>query len=385
MKKFKSFSLMAWIALAVICSGSSSISAADSSPITTAKCFFEAMEKYDMKSIEKYTSADLFAELEEELTYLQMGKIEFTLKELKSESVNEEECTVEWVVEISVANEKKGEGVIVTFLTPKEREWRVTALELNHDFQENMENIVPNMQEFSGQDYSSQEFSRLFERELRFEFLKGKFLGEAIKQVVPNLKKVAILVDPTEIYDPYGEKLATPLENPSVAALKEALGADVESVLVSKEIPKVKPQTIQGPSGEEFELPPLPPDPSMTRNDLDKILPQIKDVDVFIIVTSLFSWDGKVIINDYWKDLLKFFKANNIQNVAIMEPAMDTATLVECFQDDGKCMANLVAVVFTKNSADYDKDPPLDDKEAFDIRYVLATSENYQQSLAEKR
>ena len=184
--------------------------------------------------------------------------------------------------------------------------------------------------------------SAIQNREQRFMFLKGKFLGEAIKKAVPGAKKIVVLVDPMEIYDATGEKLAEPRENFTVNGMKSALPG-VEFVPVSKEIPKMKPATMKGPNGEEMEMP-MMVDIQMTGRDFQKILPKIKGADVFVAVTML-PMDLRL------KQVLGALKDTKAK-VAILESG-NTDAFKECFADGGKSVAELIAVAVLVGALDF--------------------------------
>lgn len=210
------------------------------------------------------------------------------------------------------------------------------------------------------------------DREQRYMFLQGKFLGQEIKSAVPAAKKVVVLVDPMSIYDVYGEKLPEPRKDFSLEGLKDALGAGVEVVTVCQTVPKRKPQIQKMPDGTEIEMPMMPTD-MLTFKDLKPMEKQIKGADVFVAL-SMLPMDVSLA------QCLGFFKGSK---VALLNPGADTDTLKKIFADGGKNIADVVAAVVTKKSAIYDDKIPSNDKAAFDRRYVLVGKSGYEAALDE--
>ena len=208
------------------------------------------------------------------------------------------------------------------------------------------------------------------DREQRYTFLQGKFLGQEVKKAVPAAKKVVVLVDAMTKYDIYGELLAEPREDFALKGLKEALGAGVDVVTVCQTIPKRKPQMQKMPDGTEVEMPMTPMD-MMQFRDLKALEKDIKGADVFVAL-SMLPMDASLA------QCLGFLKNTK---VALLNPGADTDTLKKIFADGGKNIADVVAVVITKEKAIYDDKIPSNDQAAFDRRYVLVGKNGYEAAL----
>ena len=204
------------------------------------------------------------------------------------------------------------------------------------------------------------------DRELRFMYVQGKILGEAVKTAVPNAKKVAVLVDPMLVYEANGEKKATPTEDEVLKALRDALPG-VEFIIVCKPMKKIEVQKQKMPDGTEVDMP-FMPDTMLTGADFMQISKEIKKADVFIATSMLpMGVPLKQILGQ-----IKGVKVALTNTGSLNE-------LSEVFEGGDQ----LIAVVASKNSADYNQDPARDDKKAFDQRYVLITPSNYRQKIAE--
>ena len=211
------------------------------------------------------------------------------------------------------------------------------------------------------------------DREQRYMFIQGKFLGQEIKKAVPSCKKVVVLVDALSKFDVYGEPLAEPREDHTLMGLKEALGADVTVETICQTVPKRKPQMMKGPDGTEIEVPMMPMD-MLTFRDFKPLEKQIKGADVFVAL-SMLPMDVPIA------QVLQFLGKGT--KVALMNPGADTETLKKIFADGGNNIADVVAAVMTKKSAIYDDKIPSNDKAAFDRRYVLITKSGYSAALDE--
>ena len=214
----------------------------------------------------------------------------------------------------------------------------------------------------------------IVDREQRYMFLQGKFLGQEIKKAVPNAKKVVVLVDAMTKFDVYGEPLAEPREDYSLNGLKDALGAGVEVVTVCQQIPKRKPKMVKGPDGTEVEMPIMGPD-FITVKDIKALEKDIKGADVFVALAML-------PLEVSLAQCLNLIKPS-CSKVALLNPGADTDTIKRIFADGGKSTAELVAVVMTKRSAVYDDKMPSNDQAAFDRRYILAGKNGYEAALDE--
>ncbi|MBR6471754.1 MAG: hypothetical protein IKS83_08145 [Victivallales bacterium] len=215
------------------------------------------------------------------------------------------------------------------------------------------------------------------DREQRYSFVQGKILGEAVKKAAPDAKKVVVLVEWSYLYEANGQPVSSPPQNFMLDGLKAGIG-NVEYVIVCKEIPKTKTPTMKGPDGQEMEMPVMV-DMQMSKADWQKILKDknIKGADVFVALTML-----PVDLN--LKEILMSLKPL-VGKVALVNPQCDDETFKVCFADGGKNVAELIAAVLTKNAANYEENPPRDDQKAFDVRYVLATQQDYEKQLEEAR
>ena len=210
------------------------------------------------------------------------------------------------------------------------------------------------------------------DREQRYMFLQGKFLGQEIKKAVPATKKVVVLVDAMSKFDVYGEPLAEPREDYSLKGLKDALGAGVDVVTVCQTIPKRKPQMQKMPDGSEVEMPMMPTD-FITGKDLKGLEKDIKGADVFVAL-SMLPMDLTL------PQCLGLLQGTGAE-VALLNPGADIDTLKKVFADGGKNTAEVIAAVMTKKSAIYDDKIPSNDQAAFDRRYVLVSKNGYEAAL----
>lgn len=208
------------------------------------------------------------------------------------------------------------------------------------------------------------------DREQRYMFLQGKFLGQEIRKAVPAAKKVVVLVDAMTKYDIYGELLPEPREDFSLKGLKDGLGSGVDVVTVCQTIPKRKPQMQKMPDGSEMEMPITPTD-FMQFRDLKGLEKDIKSADVFVAL-SMLPMDASLA------QCLGFLKGTK---VALLNPGADSDTLKKVFADGGKNIADVVAAVVTKKSAIYDDKIPSSDQAAFDRRYVLITKTGFEAAI----
>ena len=204
------------------------------------------------------------------------------------------------------------------------------------------------------------------DRELRYMYIQGKFLGEAVKAAAPDAKKVAVLVDPMHIYEANGVKKVTPTEDEVLKALRDTLPG-VEFIIVCKPMKKIEVPKQRMPDGTEADMP-FMPDTMLTRADFMQISKEIKQADVFIATTLLpMGVPLKQTLGQ-----IKGVKVALANTGSLNE-------LSEVFEGGDQ----LIAVVASKNSADYNQDPARDDKKAFDQRYVLITPSDYAAKIAE--
>lgn len=200
-------------------------------------------------------------------------------------------------------------------------------------------------------------------REQRYVIVEHKYLGEAIKKAMPNVKKAVVLVDPMTKYDVWGDKLETPLPNVALEGLKEGLGADVEIVEVC---PPARKNKKPAPGKEDMAPPPVID--IMTFASFNKLMPEIEKAkaDVFVCLYML-PMEVPMVRT---LSLLKGKKVA-LANVGELE------SLKRIFQDGGKNSADVVAVVTSKMSAVYDESIPSSEKAIFNKRYTLITKDNY--------
>ncbi len=107
-----------------------------SSPSSTVKKYWKAMEEYDKTVIKKCLSDDIEGGFStEEFKQLKKAKVKFSLKKIEDEDVNEEEAeaTLECLVEISVKNKKKGKGIFTVNLAKEDGDWLITSIEPDED------------------------------------------------------------------------------------------------------------------------------------------------------------------------------------------------------------------------------------------------------------
>ena len=348
-----------------------------SSPSAVVEKFWTAMAEYDVDAVlecnaaESEGSASYLAEGLEDMKHAEM---KFSLKKIKSEEVEDDEATVECVVEVSIGKKKIGKGNFAILLAKKDGKWLITDFEPDEDFFDVVEKAE---NEICQKPHKGNDFNEIKEREQRFMYVQGKILGEAVKKAAPDAKKVVVLVDWSYLYEPNGQPVSSPPPNFTLDGLKAGIG-NVEYVIVCKEIPKTKPQMMKEPDGQEMEMPVLV-DLTLDKTDWAKILKDknIKGADVFVALAML-----PVDLN--LKEILGSLKPL-VGKVALLYPDWNNETFKACFADGGKNMAELIAAVLVKNSANYEKNPPRDDQEAFDVRYVLATPQNYEKQLEEAR
>lgn len=210
-------------------------------------------------------------------------------------------------------------------------------------------------------------------RERRYIKIQNKLFGAEILRQLPNAKKIAVIVDPSNYFDAYGDELAQPNENLQLEGLKEGMPG-VELVEVYPKVPKIKkPAPVKGPDGEEI----MPPPPMgmmdmMTAPRLKECAAKAKGADAVVVLWML----PPDLTLAQSLSLLKGMKVA-VANVG------DLQTLPAIFADGGKTVGELVAVVTTKASAVYDDKIASDEKEAFDSRYILITKDNYKTAVAE--
>ena len=205
------------------------------------------------------------------------------------------------------------------------------------------------------------------DREQRFMYVQGKILGETVKAAAPGVKKIAVLVDPMEIYEANGEKKAAPLENTTMQALKDVFPG-VEFITVCKPMKKVEIPKQKMPDGTEMEMP-FMPDTMITRVDFKNLEKEIKKAEVFIAISNIpLDMSIKEVLGDLKGMKVAMFNVSSLQDVAA------------AFESNA---SDLVAVVSSKNTADWNVNPPRDDQKAFDLRFVLITGSDYQQKIAE--
>ena len=109
----------------------------------------------------------------------------------------------------------------------------------------------------------------------------------------------------------------------------------------------------------------------MQFRDLKALEKDIKGADVFVAL-SMLPMDASLA------QCLGFLKNTK---VALLNPGADTDTLKKIFADGGKNIADVVAVVITKEKAIYDDKIPSNDQAAFDRRYVLVGKNGYEAAL----
>ena len=321
--------------------------------------FWAAIEKYDAKAMKEYFGGE--EDFDAGFKKMKNAKLKFSLKEIESEEVEDDKATVECVVEVFVGKEKKGKGNVTFSLVQAGDKWLITDMEPDEDFFTAVDEVSSKMPDSA---------ASIREREQRFMYVQGKILGEAVKAAIPGAKKIAVLVDPMEIYEANGEKRATPLENFVLKALKDVF-PDAEFILVCKPMKKVEIPKQKMPDGTEMEMP-FMPDTMITRVDFKNLEKEIKKAEVFIAISNIpLDMSIKEVLADLKGMKVAMFNVSSLQDVAAAFEKKDTNA------------GELVAVVTWKNSAIYDQDPPRDDQKAFDLRFVLITSKNYQQKIAE--
>lgn len=212
-------------------------------------------------------------------------------------------------------------------------------------------------------------------REYRYMMLESKFLAKDILRHMPNVKKVAVFVDPSNYYDEWGEERAEPRKNYAVDGLKEGFGSGVEINEVYVTPKKIqKPAPTKAPDGSE--IPPMPPMDAMagmvSTADINKCVKDAKDADVIIVAYQL-------------PPMLKLGQSMNLfkgKKVALINCG-SASEAAPVFQDGGKTVGELICMVVSKRSAVYDDDMPSNEQKAFDKRYIVISKDNYEATIKE--
>ena len=198
-------------------------------------------------------------------------------------------------------------------------------------------------------------------QEKRYTILEHQKLGEYLKSLNPS--KVAVLTNPLNYYDEYGEERPTPRESNALTGLKKGLGG-VEIIELYCPIPKT-----QKKEGSEIEPPMM--DFMVTGKQLKELAAKAKDADIVIKLNELPMENSMLLLQILPKT----------QKLAMVD-FDDMNKLEKFFDGAGKACADLVAVVTTKYSYDYESKIPSSDEKAFAHRYSLITKENYKTEIA---
>lgn len=146
MKQFRNYFGVALMAIFATCllSSCEQIKSFFSSPSSTVKKYFKALGEYDKDALK-----ECFAEDEDvdglpsadELKELKKAKVKFALKKIENEEVDDDEATVECVVEVSV-KKKKAKGNMTITLSKEDGGWLITDAEFDEDFQEEFMEVI---------------------------------------------------------------------------------------------------------------------------------------------------------------------------------------------------------------------------------------------------
>ncbi len=212
-------------------------------------------------------------------------------------------------------------------------------------------------------------------REYRYIMLESKFLAKDVLKQMPNVKKVAVFVDPSNYFDEWGEERTEVRKNYAVEGLKDGFGSGVEINEIYVTPKKIqKPAPTKAPDGSE--IPPIPPMEAMSgmvsTADITKCVKDAKDADVIIVAYQLPPMLSLA-------QSMSLFKGKKVALVNCGN-ATEAAAV---FQDGGKNVGELLCMVVSKRSAIYDDDMPSNEQKAFDKRYIVISKDNYEAAIKE--
>ena len=116
--------------------------------------YWKAFEKYDLETMEECASEDSTDVVlsPREVEEFKKANLKFSLKKIEDEEVEDDEATVECLVEVSVGKKKMGKCHFTATLVKEKKKWLMAGLEPGDDSEELMEKVMKAVAENEDED-----------------------------------------------------------------------------------------------------------------------------------------------------------------------------------------------------------------------------------------
>lgn len=212
--------------------------------------------------------------------------------------------------------------------------------------------------------------NRSYDIENRYRYVQSKILCEHAKKVC-SPSKVCIIVSPTAYLDTWGDLRPQAAEDAYADAAKDAFGSACQVEILYPEYKSKKPADAHQAAEEAKSKIPYP---KLLAKDYKKICDKIRKSKPDCVINAYQFPKEQSLVNSL-KDL-KGFKV-----AFINDDPKNIDEISAAFQEGGKQLADVIGVVLKKDDYDFYKEPSSVDRTAFDVRFVLATKEDFTQAI----